>query len=452
MSLCLQNLRSRSICVLFLLGLLPFSGAAVADDEHVLFDFEQRKLSVDWQAFGNLQARRDELNGPDSANIPPAGSGVWIKTGGNAGLFTKAERVDADWRKHQTLSFWVYRSQAQARTREQAIFEVQLREADLNAGFWRRVSVNHRGWKEIRLPLTWFRWRPGRIGRWDRIERLGFWFRDAAELTIDRIAVEESDESRTAFVSGKELQAIAFPDSDPNEVRRVESDEVEIVTNVPQLNTDQLMEHFAKVKKAFDESLPALEESAAKPVLVVFPTRKEYEEFAPKLAGRFAGGSPPPRSAGYTMLGVSMSYWDEQHGSLRPVYTHELTHGLISRRLRFQSGGGWIHEGIATLLQLRFHPQENFPQLVVEGLKSETLRSPLKELCNGQRVPSGRYWQAATIVECLLESPQYKDRFPKLLESMRSTGSTDLGPHLEILDTDWDKLTGDWKAYCEQTY
>ena len=95
---------------------------------------------------------------------------------------------------------------------------------------------------------------------------------------------------------------------------------------------------------------------------------------------------------------------------------------------------------MATLYQLRFHPQANSNRIIQEGLSKKDFHMPLSELCNGRRIPMKRYWQAMTVIETLRSNDSYRRRLPELLDAFRKAGSSDLNPHIEpILGADWDQ-------------
>jgi hypothetical protein len=185
-------------------------------------------------------------------------------------------------------------------------------------------------------------------------------------------------------------------------------------------------------------------------VFIVFETADEYRQFIPRMARRFNLRIDPPDSDGYTLEGISVSSWSEKFGSLRPVFVHEFLHGYLSRTARLPLRGDWLHEGLATHFQLRLHPQDDLSQVIAAGLSSAERALPLNQLCDGRRIPTNRYWQAATLCQLLLSEPKYRRQLSKLFERLTTTNSTDLGPHLKpIWETDWDQLTADWRKHCE---
>ncbi|MDQ3621808.1 MAG: hypothetical protein M3463_04865 [Verrucomicrobiota bacterium] len=162
--------------------------------------------------------------------------------------------------------------------------------------------------------------------------------------------------------------------------------------------------------------LPFLEESSDLAPLLVFSSRDAYRAFPARLAAKLNAEATVPRAGGFTVFGIATSFWDPEQGSLRPVYTHEFVHALLSDRLRLDNRGEWLHEGLASRYQLRFHPQENFGAIVADGLAAASRRLPLERLCDGQPIPSNRYWQALTVAGMLLQQEKYAPRAGRLFK------------------------------------
>jgi len=434
---------------LFLL-FIPFVAAADVSD-HLLFDFEKNGLSVDWSAKGHIQAARKPMPPIERVTgLRPAGKGITIKTGGKGGIYAKRGRVPRDWRGFENLSFWVYRSADETAKFPRSILEIQLYEADGRSRFWRRIDVSHRGWRQFTVPLRWFRWGSGRIPRWDRIDRFGFWFRDGAELSIDTVWFTK-DDAKTAeatVIAPEELLKVAFPGGGETS-RIVRGEGFVVITDVALLDDRQLSGHLQNVSRAVFADYPFLVKPLQPPRLLVFSTRAAYQEFFARFASNFNSATIQPDSTGYTMRNIACSYWDEEFGTLRPVYTHEFVHALMAESLYLPNKSAWLHEGMATVYQLRFHPQANSKQIVQEGLSKKDFHMPLSELCNGRRIPMKRYWQAMTVIETLRSNDSYRRRLPELFDAFRKAGSSDLNPHIKpILGTDWDQLTAAWKKFC----
>ena len=437
-----------------LLSVVGWSAAARAE-ERMLFDFEAGGLSKDWAASGKISVAREQVpavpDDPHQTSLP-GGSGIVVKTMGQAAVYAKRGRVPAAWNQFHEVSFWVYRDAAEARERPQSVLEVQMYEADGHARFWRRVELDHTGWREVTLPLRWFRWGDHqRIPRWEKVDRFVFWFRDAANLTIDAIHVAKAQETDAAYLSPADLRQLAFPDD--ARARVVAADHAVLLTNAAELDADRLLQHFGEVSTTIFKEMPYLDSPERRPVTIVFASRDQYRAFTTRLAAQLNSAAVPPESSGYTIHAISTSYWDREHGSLRPVFTHEFVHSLLCQSERLPSQGGWLHEGIASYYQLRFHPQKSFPEIVRQGLANEARRSQLPDVCRGQRVPLDRYWQALTVVELLRDNPKYDGKLADLLQAFENSGSTDLNEQIgTVLQTDWQSLTSDWINHCRQRY
>ena len=387
----------------------------------------------------------------------PAPDGRALRMSGEAGggFVSKSKAFgEVDWRKSVTLAFWVYRSAEEAKVHPAVVLDVHLMEEDRQAYFWRKLEVSHSGWKKIEMPLDWFRWSNSRIPRWDKVRSLAFLLRESATLTIDTVWTEPTETARGDFPSGELVAAVAFPKDDrESKLRSLETRDVQLVTNAELLDLEQLAGHLASVAKEIRREMPFLPEPVRGPVFVVFQSRDEYRQFAPRYARQINCIVDPPESAGFTVEGVCTSSWDDHFGTLRPVYTHEFVHGYLARTLPLATHEDWLHEGLASRFQLTTHPQTNLKEMVRDGLRTPMRHDPLKQLCDGSRVATNRYWQAATICQMLMADERYRAGFPFLLARMRDSKSNDLSPHLEpVWQTDFDKLTADWRAFCEREF
>ncbi len=384
----------------------------------------------------------------------PQGRAVRMSGPAGCGFITKTDPARVDWRKVESLSVWVHRTADEAKRHPTVALDCRLLEADRQTHFTRKVELSHVGWQQVLLPLDWFRWGDSRVPRWDQVCWIALVLRDPGTITLDTLSASPSEMPREDFPTASSIGPLAFPSSDDAtgepQPRSLETREVELLTNATSLDLEQLAGHLGSVTKEVRRELPFLPVSPRAPLLIVFQTRDEYRRFVPRFARQLSGRLDAPDSDGYTVQGVSISSWDDRHRTLRPVYTHEFLHGYLCRTSRLPLHGDWLHEGLATYFQLRFHPQEELKELIVKGLGSPERRLPLKTLCNGQRLPLDRYWQAATLCQLLLTDERYSSRLPVLFERLRDAKTTDLAPHLEpVWQTNWDDLTKAWRSFCE---
>lgn len=381
----------------------------------------------------------------------PEGRAVRVRGEADGGFAVNATSLATDWRQVESIGLWLHRSADEAKAHPTVELALRLSEEDQRASFWRRIEVSHVGWQKLVLPLEWFVWSEGRMPRWEKVKLVGIQLRDPGTVTLDTVWTEPSAQPRDEFPATESLVKLAFPKLDSANIRTLETRDVQLVTNAKSLELERLATHLGTVAQRLRRELPFLAEPSRGALLFVFQERAEYRRFAPRVARQLNSHLDPPEASGYTLQGISSSWWDEKQGSLRPVYTHEFVHGYLSRTLPLSIASDWVQEGLAAHIQLEFHPQENLSQLVREGLKSTS--TPLAALCNGRPIDTSRYWQAAMLWRMFLTEPRYQSKLKELLDRLAAANSTDLGPHLEPLwGTDFDKLTADWRAFCERTF
>ena len=445
--------RTQLILLVATWGIAGLAACSVAEDR-VLFDFEKKRLSVDWSAVGKIRVNRVPI--PAAKEVKgnrPSGKGIIVETEGRGGVFCKSGRVPGDWSKFSELSFWVHRSEKDAKQTPKSVLEIQIYEAGAKAKFWRRITVSHTGWKRVSVPLRWFRWGPKRVPSWDRADRFGFWFRDKAKLSIDNIVLTPGKEKYAAYLGETELAEVAFPKAAKGTVRIVKNEDALLLTDAKAVDVKKLADHLSRVAAAVRKDFPFLMRTVQRPVLIVFSTRNAYQRFPVRFAERFDSNANPPRSGGFTLHGIATSYYEPKYGTLRPVFTHEFVHSLLNRSARIPNAGEWLQEGTASYYQLRFHPQKNLPEIVRSGLAKKTNRLPLETLCSGRRIPTTRYWQAATVIEYLLTDKDRRKQVPALFAAFQKAGATTLGPQLRsVLKTDWGGLETAWQKFCRERY
>ncbi len=427
----------------------------LAAEEHVLFDFEQAGLGKDWTAQGKIEVARQPLPPLDDATPKngPTGSGVLIRVGRAGGLYSKAGRIAADWRSRPRIRLWVYRSPSEADARRQSTMELQLLEDDPRARFWRKVVLYHRGWKQIDVPLREMRWGPGRVPRYDRIDKIGFWFRNPAEVVIDHVSFEQSDSPAATQFSLNDLRAVAFPDLPADKVFTTRRPSILLMTNEQNLDLQKLADHLEAVGQTIQKDLELKNQPEIPPTLILFSTRSQYEQFSPRFAKLLNSIVERPRSQGFTLHGISTSYWEPKIGSLRPVYTHEFVHSYLAHAALIQNQGGWFQEGLASYYQVRSHPQADLAKIILDGVDNPQHHLPLDQLTNGRRIPTNRYWQALTFVEMLLTRPEYRPKFPHLIAAFQKTGSTNLqAVSEEVYGEPISQLYKKWQEHCRERY
>lgn len=447
----------RYAIALLAVALALSQSATAAADEHAggatQFDFDSAPLGQQWTAAGRIRVVRGDLPEAPPAGLAdnqgPRGQAALLEADGPAMFYTKPRAVAADWRSCEEIAFWLYASGKD----DAPVIEVRAIEADAKARYWRKVEIDHRGWKEIRLPLIWFRAGDGRKPQWSRVAHLGFYLRGKGKIALDDIRLVDADPKAGAERTVDDVLPLAFPDSPKDEVRVKRTDRVIVATNAGKLDIDAVSAHLEKVADAIDEDFAFLPKDRPPGVLLVFAADDEYRSFVPRLAERLGGEAARPASDGFTTEGVAASSWDAEKGSLRPVYCHEFVHSYLGPRLLLANKGEWFHEGIASWYQLKFHPQANFADLVRRELARGDGPPSFDDVGDGEKLPTTRYWQAATAVELMLNDEKLQRRLPKLVEAFQTSASTRITPHWQsALDTTEEAFRAQWRTFLAERY
>ena len=442
--------RSETRLVLFLLLVFKLPVSAWAG-ETVLADFESGSLSETWVGIRTIRAERTlcpEANIKDAG--APAGRALKIQTSGKAGVFTRTGKPPLEWPRVKSLSFWVHRTKDEADRHKSTALEVQFYEADGKTRYWRKVDLDHVGWKQIDVNLKWCRWSSERIPDWKDVKRFGFWFQDAGEIVIDNVsAVTGSRDS--AWLTDADLKAIMIPDKPESVAVFDEAPYVRILTDASKIDGSVLAKHLGQVAEKIVKDFEFLPAPSKPGYLLVFADREQYQNFPSRFAEKQNAKAEKLTFGGFTFQGMATSYWTEIYGTLRPVYAHEFAHALLGQILDLSNRGEWLHEGLAVRYQLAASPQKDFPDIVRHGVRNAKARLPLDKLLDGKPIQTQFYWQATTVVDFL--STKYAEQWPALIKAIRQNGSTDLGPHLEpVLKTNWQQLEADWIGFCQKKY
>lgn len=450
---CIQHAVRRHLLPAVLGSLALAVGHARAD---LLSDFDTGADLQRWSAQGRITVQRnDGPPGPQQAGPNgPAGSAARIDTAGNSGLFIKAGQLPPDLSDFDTLRFWVHRDPAAAAP---STIEVRFYEADGATWFWRKVLLDKPGWSEVVVPFKWTRWSAIRIPRWEKVNRLGIFFRDAADVLVDSFSLVDDPPPNgpddKPVLTADDVATLAFgaAAADASKVRIVAADGITVITDAPDCEAEALRTHLAKVAAAVKADLPFAAPPANPVMLVVFAAEDRYRQFPVALAERLGAGAAPTTAAGYTVQGIATSFWDPRQGTLRPVFTHEFVHALLSATLHLDNTSEWFQEGLAAHYQLRFHPQANIRAVVIESLDAAAADT-LTKVCSGARIPLDRYWVAATVCRMLLEDPALAATLPAVVAAVQKTGSTAIEPLLPVLGLSQDELDAKWRAFCRQHY
>ncbi len=260
---------------------------------------------------------------------------------------------------------------------------------------------------KLSFPLSKIRSKGVFLSHWSNVTKI--------ELTLDDLSlVGAASPFQTNLSSSAEYPAPSFSGDNwkrlmarasKGNIRSLEIEACHIITTSEDLDLSELAQHLDDVWSYYQSSYPYLtsETPHAKPAFLIAADESEYKVLLGQTASEFAIRTSAGISSGYAVCGAAFSYYSPEHGSVRPVYTHEFVHSLLENYGSIPSDNGWLHEGIATLAQIEFHDSG-----MSEILRERRCRSagrlgllPANQLMDGHRINSNHYWQAALAVEAL---------------------------------------------------
>ncbi len=355
--------------------------------------------------------------------------------------------MQGDWSAFEALSFWVYRSPESVEQVPVATLRVHLWEVDGNAAFVRRVDLDREGWTRVTLPLRWFRWDGGRVPRWDRVDALAFAFATPGEYWLDEIGLVPASDEGGGQLHPSPAELAELAEALDAEVHVVGRDGIAVISAAGELDAEQLIDHLIQVRAAVLADLPFLDPPDWSIPVVVLPDEASFHAYVDLLADAHAADASIPGLPGYTLMGVATSFWDPEFGTLRPVYTHEFVHALMTASAGLPNLTEWFQEGVAARYQWRFHPDAMDEGYIHRRMEAPEGHKALTSLCHGAPITDDDYWQAMTVVDLLFDHPRYAPHVELLLQGFRDGGSTDLRPHVgTVLGVTWDELERDWRS------
>jgi hypothetical protein len=206
--------------------------------------------------------------------------GLSVTTKGGRGLFLRAGKGPEQWTKCRHISFWIYPSPEETKRRE------------------------------------------------ERADRLGFWFRGAANVVIETLLVEGRDEAWPVGLTDDDVRTVVFPCIAAASVTVVANGHVRILTDAPGIDGKRLAVHLASVSKQVCADL-SVTLPAPSPILVIFATDAAYRSSPARIAAKSSIGSS--RSLDYRRCDT------RRHWSRRPF-------SIVQRTVVPLAGSGFLRE------------------------------------------------------------------------------------------------------------
>lgn len=326
--------------------------------------------------------------------------------------------------------------------------------------FQRRMSDALRGWSGRSEPFARWRW-GDLVGRWSDVRAIELLAEDALALEVDHVRLlAGSRGARSALPETAWLDGLAFPDSSAAARPWVREAGALRVVGPPSAPPDEALERSLARLRPLSVWVDRVAAAAVRPIddapvtLLVLPDRRAFDAFFMRVGQewRVPVGSAP--MSGFTLQDFCAVTHDPALGLDRPVLLHEAAHALVARRLRLPTGSAraeWLHEGLASYLQLALHPStfdlRLWRRAFVGGVSPDGLFRPLSAVVDA-RVSSDRYPQLASLVAFLdAERPGWIGALARGLADGQTTATV-----LASLKSSVAALEADWLAWGRMTY
>ena len=431
------------------------SVAAAQEATKVTWDFDKQPLSQEWTAGGKITAARavgepvEKPKASHEGDLIPGGQVATIVAQPGSFFGLKKDLPRVPWERAQRISFWLSRSEEEAKRDPECEFDLFFLDGNSKPAFSRKFVFKGSGWQQFETSTLWIAPASGRTGSWPGVQRFALSFREESHLLLDAVQAELAAQPQPGLTTD-DILPVAFPGIAPAAIKTAKRAGFVVATNATDCNPEKVADLLQNVEKKIAADLP-LGAAFVQPTMLIFATRDEYQKFPPRLAARYGKDAAEPQSDGFTMLGWATSTWDWKQGIERPVYIHEFVHSLLERRLQLGNHGEWFQEGMATFYQLQLAPQKNIGEVIQTGLSKE--QYDLKAVTTGKHIASTSYWQAATLCSLLLRDPSYAPKLKELVTAFQQEQSTALEPQVTaIYKVDYERLTNDWKKHCREAW
>ena len=288
----------------------------------------------------------------------------------------------------------------------------------------------------VTVPWTRWRWGDDTGGSPAEVRRIGLRFEaPGGELHLDDLALTPP----AAGGAGKEwLRHIAFGGRD---ARMAEADGLLVITDAvgggEELTDADLTAILGRMRAArsfvrrlfADQVRPV--EGASPAALIIFRRQEDFAAFFEALGNEWNVRIAPPSGGGLTVGNLAATTFDPKQGADRPVFLHESVHAVLGNDLRLLSGHdrhSWLHEGLASYVQLCLYPRSvdrrqlagNFRKPIAPD--GSGFFKPLGQVL-GRRVPPRQYAQVGTLVAYLVDQkPQW---LPIVARSLAAGGTAE---------------------------
>lgn len=426
----------------FLLVVLTFSPVAVALEKPLLIsDFDQTVPAQKWMKSGNVILKLSDTSQSQIKEISGNALNVTFEDK-KSFIYSPSSLFNSELKSYDHVTFWLHKQDE-----GDVVFEFQIMDKSNTSRFWRKVTVSHKGWKKITLPLRWFRW-AGKISpSWNEISRIAFFPRAKCSFVVDQIQFEDLDGKAGLFVnSAEDISKNLLPDSDPKSYEK----DFLIVSENKKVDVQKLGEHFEKVLNEIYLKVPSLkrEKNEAKPYLVIVNDGEGFKKALGKFGELQVSQVPGTELSGYSMMNSAFSSYSEKYGTMRPVYLHEFMHAVMATQGRILKSHNWVHEGFANYIQMKYQPQKGLGKIILQSMNREGLNNHILKLTENDDIQFKDYVYVLMIAETLWECEKYSTKIGQFFEYVENSGDTNFKEILKkIYQKSFDEFMADLKEF-----
>lgn len=239
-------------------------------------------------------------------------------------------------------------------------------------------------WHQERWSQEEWAWGKGAVGRWSDVRYLALTVQPKLRsLQIDDVQLQRTEDDGANAI--RDLLDVAF---NGRPVRSAEQAGLLVATDAVDALTDedlrtvlgQMRRCRRFVQRMFGPAVRPID-TPTPPSMLIFSSAAAQEGFFDRLSERWGIHITPPTGLdGYTIQDIATAVYDRKYGANSLIFTHESFHAVLAHDTRLVPGNpahSWLHEALASYLQLACYPQVRPPG----GCRSELCEGRIRRSC-----------------------------------------------------------------------
>jgi len=220
----------------------------------------------------------------------------------------------------------------------------------------------------------------------------------------------------------------------------------------------ELLRDLQAVGKYLQQIAPRPSSSTApsarppRPVAIaIYNKPADYHKLWQRVGAHYNGRFGKVVTEGYSYrVFCATSYGSaEAFARRRGVVAHEFAHVWLYQNRRLANDGNWLTEGIANAVQLRIAPDSGNRADFARWMERGRML-PLKRLMDQPRIAPKDYWQAATLIETLLDRPASAPNPLPAVIAAYNRGDSAYAIVTKTLGTDFAALQSRWTDHVRR--